>query len=175
MPRKFSKCLVIDATVACAAGFTDHPTSKNCREFLQTVWKICHRIVLMVEIEDEYKMYQSSWASTWLTTMTSKSKDVHLNLIPDNNLRHDVEEVATNENQRVEMLKDMHLLEAALATDLNVVSLDETARRHFQTAAQIVTTLKPILWVNPDLEEDEAISWLESGAPPEPERRLGNS
>ncbi len=49
------------------------------------------------------------------------------------------------------MLKDLRLIEAAIATDKIVISLDDnTARKFFIRAASQVDKLKNIVWVNPD-------------------------
>jgi hypothetical protein len=72
------------------------------------------------------------------------------------------------------MVKDIHLLEAALATDRTIVSLDEnTARKYFIQAAQEIEALKTVVWVNPDVDEEQPIAWLLAGAPDEKERMLG--
>ena len=71
------------------------------------------------------------------------------------------------------MYKDACLIEAALATDRTVASLDESVRSLFRRAAGQVGELRAIVWVNPELEEDEPIPWLERGALAEPDRMLG--
>ena len=71
------------------------------------------------------------------------------------------------------MQKDFHLLQAALATDRTVISLDETVRRLFVHASQQVGEIRDIIWVNPDrTAEEQPIEWLQNGAPPEPHRQL---
>lgn len=70
------------------------------------------------------------------------------------------------------MLKDAHLLEAALATDGIVASRDEKARAAFRAASEVVSLLRQVVWLNPDRAEEGAIPWLEAGAPSEPSRRL---
>ena len=57
--------------------------------------------------------------------------------------------------QSVEMLKDCHLIEAARATDRNVVSIDETVRQYFHTAARSVGPLREVRWVNPTLTDEQ--------------------
>lgn len=48
MAAKVSKLLVIDTSVVGAAGGPDatYPTSVHCRDFLQAVLDICHRVVI---------------------------------------------------------------------------------------------------------------------------------
>ena len=71
------------------------------------------------------------------------------------------------------MLKDFHLVEAALVTDHTVIALDEIVRALFGTACQTIGQMRTIIWVNPDKPEEQAIAWLEAGAAPERHRQLG--
>jgi hypothetical protein len=72
------------------------------------------------------------------------------------------------------MLKDIHLVNAALATDRFVVSMDQKSRTLFDAATEVVTELKRVSWVNPEREQDDPISWLKNGAKDEANRRLGS-
>ena len=65
--------------------------------------------------------------------------------------------------------KDVHLIEAALNADRIVASLDENARMLFHTAELNVVT-----WVNPVSERLRIRAWLEEGAPPVDEWKLGH-
>ncbi len=73
------------------------------------------------------------------------------------------------------MLKDVHLLEAALAADCVVVSLDDTALRLFRQAAQEIRNLRKITWANPVTDPQAVEDWLKQGAKPVKEWRLGSS
>ncbi len=178
MSKSSSKCLVIDASVARAAGppHTSHPTSSNCRNFLENVLTICHRIVMTPEIRKEWDQHQSRFARQWLATMIAKKKLLPLKNLPtDSSLWECLEKIAATDEQRKQIIKDIHLLEAALASDKTIISLDEkTARKFFRRAAQESSILRTIAWVNPDLvEEEQPIAWLEGGAIPEQKRLLG--
>jgi hypothetical protein len=70
------------------------------------------------------------------------------------------------------MEKDLHLVEAARATDNRIVSLDDAARRYFCATSAIAGELRQILWVNPAMETERPIQWLEEGAPNEEERLI---
>jgi hypothetical protein len=59
-----------------------------------------------------------------------------------------------------EMLKDVQLLEAALATDKRIVSNDDEARRSYKGIPHV----KLVLWINPSRKEETAIEWLNAGA-----------
>jgi len=88
-------------------------------------------------------------------------------------LHEKIEATATQEIDINAMLKDFHLLGAALATDKTIISLDETVRELFARATQQVGEIRGIIWVNPDrTTEEQPIAWLRNGAPPEAHRQL---
>jgi hypothetical protein len=69
--------------------------------------------------------------------------------------------------------KDAHLLEAALAADSAVASLDEEARSLLREFSKRWRRIQRVLWVNPAKPSDQALSWLLAGAPADEERMLG--
>ena len=177
MAKKISKKLVIDASVARSCGRENSimPTSKNCRDFLLEVLEQSHYFVMTPEIKAEWDKHQSSFALKWRAKMIAKKKLVYISeaLLPE--LRKQIEATPEKDNNIKEaMLKDCLLIEAALATDKIVISLDEKVRRYFNQASVTVKNLKVILWINPDKSEDKAITWLQDGAKIEPARLLGH-
>jgi hypothetical protein len=87
-------------------------------------------------------------------------------------LLRDVEKTVVSDKDLEAVRKDIHLIHAALAADHSIVSCDETARQLFGNASSTVADLSPIVWVNPDREEEKPIQWLEGGAGAEPDRML---
>ena len=87
-------------------------------------------------------------------------------------LRDKLSRVAPDEQQE-EILKDAHLLEAALVTDKIVASMDREARDTYASACHHIGEIRDIMWINPETEEDSCTGWLKQGAPIEPERQLG--
>ena len=71
---KIPSGLVIDASIARAAGRTDHPISKACRDFLEDVLKICHHVVLTKETSEEWKRHQSKFTLLWRSSMFARKK-----------------------------------------------------------------------------------------------------
>lgn len=175
MAEKDSKRLVIDASIARSAGGEDatYSISIYCRDFLETVLDICHRVVMTPDIRDEWNKHQSKSARIWLRRMVAKKKLYPCEIVVDDGLWSQVEAVTENDKDRGAMIKDIRLIEAALATDKIVISLDETVRQLFKKASDRVDELKEIVWVNPAKAEEQAIFWLENGAAPENERKLG--
>jgi hypothetical protein len=175
VPAKASRRLVIDASVGGAAGgkLATFPTSKNCRDFLLTVRKLRHRIIMTPHLNDEWDRHQSSFAQAWLSSMVSRRRVIFVQIAPSNKLRRQIESTAANMDARRTMRKDFHLIEAAMAFDKTVVSLDEEVRSLFGSAARSVIPLSKIVWVNPDNADEGPIKWLENRAKPERKRMLG--
>jgi len=99
-----------------------------------------------------------------------------VNIAINSDLWKQIESIAANDNECWEMTKDLRLIEAALATDKIVISLDDnTARTLFSRASNKVNELQHIVWVNPDkIETEKPIEWLKNGAEVESDRLLIN-
>ena len=97
----------------------------------------------------------------------------YVEIIEDNALRERVLRTANNADGRQALFDDLLLVEAALATDRTVASLDERVRALFRRATDQVGELRTIVWVNPEREEETPLLWLEHGALAEPEHMLG--
>jgi predicted nucleic acid-binding protein len=171
MVRKKAKRFVIDASIARAAGITEHPTSKVCRDLLERVLDICHLMVITPEISREWKKEESIYASAWKSTMIAMKKTCYSCEVNDESLRSEVEKAASDEKSLEIMLNDVHLIEAALKADRIIISLDDEARKLFSKLAKKVKRLKQVLWINP--ENADAIKWLIKGATLKSEHRLG--
>ncbi|MEK7729699.1 MAG: hypothetical protein AAB354_14935 [candidate division KSB1 bacterium] len=177
MAGKSSRVLVIDASVAHASGGEDamFPTSVRCRDFLKAVLRICHRMAMSPAVAEEWNKHQSHFARRWRVAMTSKKKIVYCEAGSNKNLRTRITQAAVGDKESAAMLKDIHLLEAAQATDRIVVSLDETVRKLFAQAARRIGELKSITWVNPDESEEKPIAWLEQKMRQDKSRQLGHT
>ncbi len=157
-----SKRLVIDASVSSAAGLAMKPDSRRCREFLQEVLHISHRATMTPLLRAEWNRHQSLFAARWLAEMTSKAKVEAIADIRNEELRAEVPETVSAQ-------KDLHLVEAALATDKIVISLDDRARTELAVHAAA-----EVMWVHPVDEGGHLIYWLRSGAAPVTEWKLGH-
>lgn len=178
MPARRARRLVVDASVAGAAGgkTATAPTSTRCRDFLETLrreTRCC--IVMSPKLKDEWTEHQSLFARGWLTAMTSRRRVIFDDVAQSNRMRREIEGAAASRQSEVQALrKDFHLVEAAIATDRTVVSLDETVRRLFKAAALSVTAIKNVVWVNPGDTTEQPIAWVRNGAKPERGRMLGH-
>jgi predicted nucleic acid-binding protein len=117
---KKKKLLVVDASVARAAGYSEHPTSSACRQILMDILNICHSVALNPELRREWQQHQSRFTYKWRASMAAKRKPLHdiitTPCVLDLN-RFD-------EKSRAAIEKDLHLLELALATDKEIITLD---------------------------------------------------
>lgn len=171
-----SKCLVIDTDIASSAGgeHAQDTRSKQCRDVLMAVRNTGHAVVVTEMISDEWRRHQSSFTRTWLRSMYAKRKVCQLDISANEELRGKIEQVIAEEKKRNAMLKDVHLVEAALEADKTVISMDQTVRLYFQEGAPKVVVFKQIIWVNPSKEDERCLEWLQNGAERERERMLGH-
>jgi len=162
-----SKNLVIDADVARASGGSNatHPNAITTRNFLDAVLTICHKVVMTPEMQAEWNAHQSGYARTWRRSMVNKRKLVVLNAVKRHDIRSQIESLSVSANNKKAMLKDFHLIEAALASDCRVVSLDDTVKNLFSATTNSIPELRNILWVNPVSDDVKVIDWLKDDAP----------
>jgi hypothetical protein len=175
VPAKKGRRLVIDASVAAAAGETMAPTSKRCRDFLLTLRQETNcRVVVPPPLKDEWDAHRSGFARTWLANMAQRGRVISDQVEQSEKMRRKIESVAATRKKEADaLLKDFHLIEAAIANDRTVVSLDEAVRKLFRAAAQDVAAIKKVVWVNPVKPAEEAVEWLMAGAKAEAVRMLG--
>lgn len=166
----------MNASVARAAGGEGATAfvSINCTEFLETFRdESPHHVVMTPELSEEWNKHQSIFAVRWLKSMIARKRFAYVMLPQNRTLSDEIERTAVGERDIEALRKDFHLLQAALATDQTVISLDETIRGLFEQASQQVGEIRNIIWANPDkTAEEHPISWLQNGAPPEAHRRL---
>ena len=171
-----SRCLVIDASLAQAAGGfqTTSPRGKLCREFLMSVRGICHRLAWGPRLREEWTRHRSVFATTWLTSMQNLRKLRTVADSPGHELLSQFVAEVSDRSLRAIIEKDAHLLVAALETDQRIASLDDAVRGHLASLSERHTQLGAICWVNPCVEAERAVKWLESGAPADASRQLRN-
>ncbi|MBI5015412.1 MAG: hypothetical protein HZB55_07960 [Deltaproteobacteria bacterium] len=174
MAKVRSRRLVIDASVARSAGgpTATEPRSKACREFLLSVLSICHQVVMTPEIADEWKRHQSSFARSWRVQMEGRKKVFRPGGTQDESLLQHCERTFQDPGDQEAAAKDLHLLDAALATDRTIASLDEAAKGLFATLSELARNVAAINWVNPERPEEHVIAWLAAGAQREQGRQL---
>ena len=172
--RIASVCLVIDASIAHAAGGFEskHPTGTMCREVLSRVLGICHRMAFGERMREEWNRHQSIFAGTWLVKMMSMYKLVIVNDEPIPDHLDTIQQYAADAGLVEVMTKDAHLLAAAIRTGNRILSLDDKIRNHFGGKFRAHDEVTAVVWGNPLIQEEDAIGWLNEGAPMDARRTL---
>ena len=114
LPRR----LVIDTSILAAAGGSSDATSDMCRRLLRSVLAICHQAVVTDSIKAEWELYQSKFARSWRSAMLSRRKLVRPGRALQQELVTRVRRLPVDDRAKHEMETDLHLVEAALRTDL---------------------------------------------------------
>jgi hypothetical protein len=174
MATKNPKKIVVDASVARAAGSAEsiHPTGALCREFLTSFRKQGHFLIVTPDIRAEWRKHQSAFAQSWYVKIVASRCQIWLEEIEDEELRKSVKQLKIDSGIIKAMIKDIHLIEAALKSDQIVASLDETVRKYFSRSSEIISEFCGIIWVNPSEPKETAIIWLNAGAKVELMRTL---
>ncbi|RTQ50734.1 hypothetical protein EJV47_08890 [Hymenobacter gummosus] len=154
----------MDTNVVSSASEKEHPVSDACRRVLETIIAAQHRVVLSATQYAEWQKHQSIFSKKWLVQMMSKKLYVLLKPEPDSGLTTRIHALEITDKMRHEMLKDVHLLENALATDDTVISQETNVFNLFTTHAQALQIPRPVAWVHPVDNEAACIVWLEKGA-----------
>ncbi|MDH5681088.1 MAG: hypothetical protein OEZ36_05855, partial [Spirochaetota bacterium] len=169
MIRKSTKSLVIDADIAFSAGDKKaHPVSTRCRKFLETFRKMGHKLLLTKPITEEWVKHESPFSLTWRRNMVAKKQvDIVSDYREDRDLRKAIYSLSLSDNKIEAMLKDAHLVESCLLRDKTVISNEKVVRKLFADSTEQIPELQEIVWVNPTIQAESPIEWLEAGAPPE--------
>jgi hypothetical protein len=125
-------------------------------------------MVLTPPLVDEWRRHQSKYTREWRKSMHAWRQIRMLDDGENTGLRERALSPGIEEPLRQIRLKDLPLIEAALRTDNIVVSLDEEARVAFR-----LPELNAITWANPLIERERIRTWLEAGAKPVDEWKLG--
>jgi len=167
------RLLVIDSDVVATATGNENPRSIICLLTLNTVLQSGHQVLLTPAIATEWNNRFPKFAALWLKQLKSRRQLVERIDEPDCGIAGALQKLGVTAEILVIMLKDRHLLEAALIADQTVFSMDETAYYHFYDAARSISLIRPIMWANPERATDACVDWLTTGARPAKNRRIG--
>ena len=177
--------IVVDASVAQAAGTSEHPTSQHCRSFLEAIHQNDHCLcVFSPELSTEWKQHASRLSVTWRSRMYARKRVLFVSGGEDKTLGKTLNQCARQIagpkqdalGQKIDsaLKKDTHLIVAATTTGKRVASLDEVVRSYLRTCANKMAPVNEIVWVNPNIPEELACEWIAANAPLESYRTLGH-
>ncbi len=166
--------LVIDADILRSSGLTESPTSTNARLLLEAVAGKGHRLVQTTALKLEHDKHASRFAKTWRARMVARKQFVFLQVPENLNLRSHLARAQNPESAREEeaVLKDTHLLEAAAAGDLRVLSKDKTALGLFKKGCPLPKPFGQIVWGDLTQQPDATIAWIKQDCPDQKDWRL---
>lgn len=165
--------LVVDADIVAAATAHVNPRSVQCTTLLATILATRHVVTLPPFLREEWERRFPRASHIWLTAMYARRLVHEPELNPNRGVAGALARLPFHPDIVAIVVKDAHLLEAALATDRIVLSMDETAYYHFCDAAATLSQIRPVMWANPERAADDCITWLTTGAKPETKRRIG--
>lgn len=169
--------IVIDVSVARAAGTSGKPQPEACRHVLAAVRDFGHRVAMSSDVHKEWikpieengriRSYASLIAIQWLKDMRSSGRVDDIVLEKNSKLRqHCLEQIQNNSKTSSSagpIGKDFHLVETALISDKRVLSLDQKMFSHLGHLQEIANEVCQVMWVNPVIHP--AKEWLENDAP----------
>lgn len=168
------RVLVVDTSVLVnAAGGQDAkvPTSINCLAVTEAIYTICHKVAVSPMLQTEWDNHASVYSRKWQAAMLRRGKIVLVEAKERPGIRQKVLEKYEHATAKQDaVLKDFHLVEAAIEADRIVISLDNTVRDLFGGACDEDDKLSEIMWVHPN--DEDILDWLEKGALPDPEKYL---
>lgn len=158
MKAKFSRLLVIDASVARSAGETEHPVSCSCRNALLSIREICHRVIMTQPIQDEWDHHRSRFTQKWFRSMVARKK-IQRSL----GTRIDITDRilgGLSVNEQENLRKDLCLIEAACGGDGIIVTRDDTIIAIWQKCQERFGLPKAIRWINPVTDDRQILDHL---------------
>lgn len=164
--------LIVDADIIHAASGSINDLSTRCREVLAIIQQAGHEVVRTPAIEAEWNDHASRHALRWMVEMESRRRLIDVEE-SDTGIAGAIARLPVLAPERKIMLKDCHLLEAALASEQRIVSNDEAAYFHFYNASGSISQLRVIMWVSPTRNADACAEWLVTGAKEETKRKIG--
>jgi len=144
-----SRSLVLDASVICSSGNTEHPTSKASREALDAILLICHHVVITKDIREEWKRHRSGYSQTWHVAMESKNKVHNLDAVDTVELLNAMAESSMGPSDHKRVEKDAHIINAALSSDKVIVTYDNQLKKTMEKYGPLASISARIIWVNP--------------------------
>jgi hypothetical protein len=159
---------------SCWGRFAAIPQTGPLPRFLKTllvVEEIC--LVRTPEVYTEWTRHWSKFARSWYVSMEARKRVLRPTVTAVHQRTcKSIEDWAPSEPARLAILKDMHLLLAAISADQRIASLDETLRSILAASCADLPHLCNLLWLNPERPEERAEDWIRRGAPFEDARTL---
>ncbi|AGP37620.1 hypothetical protein [Sorangium cellulosum] len=172
MTKKRAAAIVVDTSVARSCGKQGAADlhALACLDALIALRESGLMLAMSPALLAEWERHWSTFARRWFYKMRS-SRRVRDVAPGQHGPTRKAARALLDTDARQAVAKDMLLVEAALASDRRVISLDEKVRRHFAVLAASVADLRSVHWANPT--STGCIAWLAAQAPDDPVWKLG--
>ena len=165
MPKRKGHRIVVDASVAAAAGLSENPVSIDCRSFLMEFRGASCLAVMYAELKKEWDDHSSGFAADWLASMIGSKRIVFIQREYKIELQTQLSSVVLTSKEMVDWAKDFHLICASLQADKSIASRDRKAEALFRKLAESVQTLHKIEWFDPERDAAHTQPWLQGKNP----------
>ena len=185
--------LVVDTSVLCwseelpaHAPLTDQTRRDLCVAVMESIFKGGFLLAMSDDLYDECQNQLSkdekssegrAYARKWFMAMDKGNRIPDLPVPAENRLT-----TAETVQMTAAMVKDAHLVESALSSDLRIIALDRPVLNDWieycdnNPLPDVILShprIPSIVWVDPGLQRDGAIAWLEKEAPPREHWTIG--
>jgi hypothetical protein len=116
MNRRKAVHVVVDASVARAAGESDRGRSKACREVLDQISANAVRSVFCKALMIEWRKHSGNYATKWLKTMVSRKNFVIVSGTEHTEIAGRLQDCQFSESNLRAAKKDFHLIDSAMST-----------------------------------------------------------
>lgn len=178
------KRLVIDTSVCLSSGGykAKDKLSIKCTDVLENVYCLNYYFVCTPEVHKEISRhldakltkYVTKYTVDWFARMRRRGQIISLNETKNRRLREKIKSKSFGKRQLIEVQKDIHLIEAANATDNKIISYDKTAYAYFKRVSDI-DEVGIIIWMDMSNPDTDVIKWLRSGAKSKKEHMISFS
>ena len=165
MAKSKNRQIVVDASVASAAGTSENPVSIDCRSFLMEFRDASCFGVMYAELKREWDDHSSGFAADWLASMIGAKRIVFIQREAKLELKTKLGSVCLTKNENNHWTKDFHLICACLQTGKSIASRDRKAEAVFRKLAASVQTLHKIEWFDPERDAAHTQRWLQGKNP----------
>lgn len=154
--------IVVDVSVATAAGADPSPSSRRARGFLDGLLAAGHTIVVTDEITAEWARHGPGFPQRWLASMHDRGRVVRV--VPRPGLLGNQVRTADDWTfgEAAALEKGLPLVFAAVATDRVIASCDATTSALFARCARYVAPVASVTWIDPAADDDHSAAWLMS-------------
>jgi hypothetical protein len=153
---------IVDACVAASVGNPTHEKFVGAREIIDYFSDGPVGVFMTDDLLAEWRRHASRFMKSWLANMVARGRTRHEKDKRISDFRKALLRVPENEG-RVAMLKDAHLVEAAIWFQLGVLSLDDKQRKYLQNLVQYYPLVGKVQWFNPASDQKMCMLWLQAG------------